>query len=306
VELIDPNVRNPVPLFSIDTASDRFDLHFLVIGVRELKSRLGVSKPQLVSTVPIAGDMVEVATDPSSDPSPKDANWLVTKKMTLDLPKNVELAPVVSLVIRDNKFGGLIKHYVGNAPLKISKFMQKTNEDGTDWVVKDVAKDVLDEKVLQAEIKAEEESEWRVYQAQQRVRELAIGKAKAVIEARCTLLPYDSEVKESLERLEKSEITILTWEQVQNIKLEEAKKKTSALSKVLGSAASRKTKPAAMETVPDESESESEAAEARSDAETTASDAGKAKKLQKSTSDTDVASSDEEREEKNTWTQMTH
>jgi len=234
VELIDPNVRVPVPLFSIDYTSTKFDLHFLVIGVRGLRSSLGVSKPQLVSTVPIAGDMVEAATDPSSDPSPKDANWLVIKKMTLDLPKNFELAPVVSLIIRDNKFGGLIKHEIGNAALKIDKFMEKIDDDGTDWVVKDVAKKVLDEKELQSEIKAEEESELRTYQAEKRVREMALIKTKSLIEARCTLLPYDLEVKRNLEELEKKEVEILTLEQIEVLQKEEADKKSSALSKVLG------------------------------------------------------------------------
>ncbi|ETO16331.1 hypothetical protein RFI_21021, partial [Reticulomyxa filosa] len=267
IELLDPDLRHAKPIFSIDFASFPFDLNFFVIGVRDLKSSLGVSKPQLVSTVPVTGDLSEVATDPSSNPSPTDANWLVIKKMAFDLPKNFELAPVVNLLLRDNKFGGLLKHDIGNAPLKIEQFMQKIDEEGTDWVAKEETKSILDEKELKTELKAEEEAEWRVYQAETRVRELALGRVKAMTEARCSLFPFDMDTRKYLNQLERKELDVLTREEVEEIQLKEAqehpqqfKKRTSlALSKNGSMAEMLKNTQQAMnemEAIPDDSAEE--------------------------------------------------
>ena len=81
----------------------------LTIGVRGLRSAIGIFKPQIVYTAPMAGDTGEIRTDPSSDPAAKDANFLVIQKIPLKLPYDFELAPVVNIAARDNLFGGVIQ-----------------------------------------------------------------------------------------------------------------------------------------------------------------------------------------------------
>jgi len=90
-------------------------------------------------------------------------------------------------------------------------------------------KKILNETELRSELKAEEDAEWRAYQAEKRVRQLALGKTKCLIESRCTLLPCNLELKQAMNNLERQELEIFSKEQVQDLKLQETQKKNICL-----------------------------------------------------------------------------
>jgi len=159
VEFIDANKQHD-PIFKMNVTYSPFYLHLLTIGVRGLRSAFGVNKPQVVYTAPLAGDTGEIATDPSSDPSPQNANFLVVQKILLKMPKDYELAPVLNIVARDNLFGGLIQRGLGNSMLDLHEFMDPIRDSKINaWIIKETRTNVLNENELKYELAAEEQAE---------------------------------------------------------------------------------------------------------------------------------------------------
>ena len=137
IEFIDANQKSE-PIFKIDKTANPFYLHLLTIGVRNMKSALGVHKPQIVYTAPLAGSVEEIATDPSSNPSSKNANFLVIQKLAIKIPVDYELAPVINIIARDNLFGGLVKRSIGSSIIDLHEFMlQVKGSDKNEWRIKD-------------------------------------------------------------------------------------------------------------------------------------------------------------------------
>ena len=68
VEFIDANQKRP-PIFKIAKMANPFFLYLLTIGVRSMKSALGVHKPQIVYTAPLGGGTEKTRTELSSNPS---------------------------------------------------------------------------------------------------------------------------------------------------------------------------------------------------------------------------------------------
>ena len=108
------------------------------IGVRSLRGTLRIFKPQIVYIASMAGDTGEIRTDPSSDPSGKDANFLAIQKIPLKLSYDYKLAPV---------FGGVIQRYVGNSILDVQDHMNpiKGSENNA-RVIRDIFAHILNEK----------------------------------------------------------------------------------------------------------------------------------------------------------------
>jgi hypothetical protein len=221
IEFMDPNdFGKRDKIFTIDHSTKPCDFHLLTIGVRGLKSRMGIAKPRVVYAVPIAGEMREVKTDPSSQPEPKNANFLVLKKITVDLPLNYELSPVLSLYTQDHKFGGLLKTDVGNASIALENYMMRIAPTSNDWVVKDEVKQILDEKELQAELDAEMLAESREFVAEQRVHDLALLAVKELTEVRTASRPYDKSIEQRAEEMEQKELEIFTVAEIESLKEE--------------------------------------------------------------------------------------
>lgn len=135
VEFIDANQKRP-PIFKIDKTANPFYLHLLTIGVRSMKSALGVHKPQIVYTAPLGGGTEETRTEPSSNQSAKNANFLVIQKLPIKIPVDYELAPVINIIARDNLFGGLLKRSIGAAIIDLQQFMHKLPaSDKNEWAI---------------------------------------------------------------------------------------------------------------------------------------------------------------------------
>merc|ERR1712154_466690 len=196
-----------------DKTANPFYLHLLTIGVRTLKSALGVHKPQVVYTAPLAGSVEEIATDPSSNPSAKNANFLVIQKLPIKIPIDYELAPVINIIARDNIFGGLVKRSIGSSIIDLHEFMiQIKGSDKNEWRIKDNRIEILNEKQLKLEINAEERAERRTFKAEARMNLLSIKKTVELSEARCQNRPFNKKELLNIEEIGKKYVELETSE----------------------------------------------------------------------------------------------
>ena len=208
VEFIDANQKRD-PIFKIDKTANPFYLHLLTIGVRTMKSALGVHKPQIVYTAPLAGSVEEIATDPSSNPSAKNANFLVIQKLPIKIPIDYELAPVINIIARDNLFGGLVKRSIGSSSIDLHQFMIKLKSgDKGEWTIRDNRIEILNEKQLKLEISAVERAERREFKAESRMNLLSIKKCIELSEARCQNRPFDKKELLQIEEIGKNVVEI--------------------------------------------------------------------------------------------------
>eukprot|EP01084_Bolivina_argentea_P175228 303497_1 len=215
IEFIDANQKNK-PIFKIDKTANPFYLHLLTIGVRTLKSSLGVHKPQIVYTAPLAGSVEEIATDPSSNPSAKNANFLVIQKLPIKIPIDYELAPVINIIARDNLFGGLVKRSIGSSIIDLHQFMILLKSDNNEWKIKENRIEILNEKQLKLEITAEERAERREYKAESRMNLLSIKKSIELSEARCQNRPFNKKQLLQIEEIGKNYVEIESSESYRN------------------------------------------------------------------------------------------
>jgi len=223
IEFVDANNKIP-PIFKIDKRTNPFFLHLLTIGVRGLKSSLGVYKPQIVYSAPMGGDYSnEVATDPSSAPSARDANFLVVQKFPLRLPIDYELAPVINIICRDNLFGGLVKRSIGSATIDLHMFMKKLlNDPDNGWRIQEKRLEILNEEELKLEMKVEHWTEFRSHNAELIIDKLSLRKANELTEARCQNRAFNRSELKAIQRLENEELNIETIDEVkERIKNEE-------------------------------------------------------------------------------------
>merc|ERR1712173_29640 len=212
-EFIDANQKTD-PIFKIDRTANPFYLHLLTIGVRSLKSALGVHKPQVVYTAPLAGSVEEIATDPSSNPSAKNANFLVIQKLPIKIPIDYELAPVINIIARDNLFGGLVKRSIGASIIDLHEFMISiSGSDKNEWRIKDTRIEILNEKQLKLEISAEEAAERREYKAEARMNLLSIKKCVELSEARCQNRAFNKKELAQIEEIGKNNVEIESYEE---------------------------------------------------------------------------------------------
>jgi len=212
VEFIDANQKRE-PIFKIDKTANPFYLHLLTIGVRSMKSALGVHKPQIVYTAPLGGGTEETRTEPSSNPSAKNANFLVIQKLPIKIPVDYELAPVINIIARDNLFGGLLKRSIGAAIIDLQQFMYKLpTSDKNEWAIQERRIEILNEKQLKLEINAEERAERREFRAEARMNSLSIRKAVELAEARCQNRPFNKKELSEIEVAENKLVDIETSE----------------------------------------------------------------------------------------------
>jgi len=212
-EFIDANKRRK-DIFKIDHRTNPFFLHLLTIGVRSLRSALGVWKPQVVYSAPLGNGVEEKETDPSSQPSAKNANFLIVQKLLVKIPIDYELAPVINIVVRDNLFGGLLKRVIGSASLDPHEFMRKTPDSKkNEWAIAERRIEILNEKELKQEMEAETVAERRTYKAAIRTNGLAIRKAVELAEARCQNRPFKRKELQGIEEMENRPIQIETEEE---------------------------------------------------------------------------------------------
>ena len=183
VEFFDPNMRHSKPIFMIDETTELYYLHLLTIGVRSLRSALGVHKPQILYSSNAAvmasstkSDNCIIKTSRSSDPSAQDANFLEIQKLPLRISPDYELAPVINIVAQDNMFGNLVKRTVGNTALDLHQFMiLRPHSKQNHWYINDDVKTtILNEKYLQNEMAAEKMAELRVFEPVRKVKNLSI------------------------------------------------------------------------------------------------------------------------------------
>eukprot|EP00485_Elphidium_margaritaceum_P004276 CAMPEP_0202695866 /NCGR_PEP_ID=MMETSP1385-20130828/9321_1 /ASSEMBLY_ACC=CAM_ASM_000861 /TAXON_ID=933848 /ORGANISM="Elphidium margaritaceum" /LENGTH=1764 /DNA_ID=CAMNT_0049351945 /DNA_START=35 /DNA_END=5329 /DNA_ORIENTATION=- len=208
IEFIDANVKAD-PIFKIDKSANPFYLHLLTIGVRSMKSALGVHKPQVVYTAPLAGSVEEIATDPSSNPNAANANFLVIQKLPIKIPIDYELAPVINIIVRDNLFGGLVKRSIGSSIIDLHDFMVPIkSSEKNEWRIKDNRIEILNEKQLKLEIAAEDRAERREYKAEARMNLLSIKKAVELAEARCQNRAFNKKELMVIEDIGKNAVEI--------------------------------------------------------------------------------------------------
>ena len=130
-EFMNPNNPLNIPKFTMADIKDEYYLHLLTIGVREVKSSFTVFKPN-VNYHPSsnAAHIDCISTNPSSDPTSKNANYLQLQKLQLQISRDYELAPVINIIVKDNLFGGFGKTWaitrnIGHATLNLHDFMIK-------------------------------------------------------------------------------------------------------------------------------------------------------------------------------------
>merc|ERR1712129_473450 len=167
-----------------------------------------------VYTAPLAGSQEEIATDPSSNPSAKNANFLVIQKLPIKIPIDYELAPVINIIARDNLFGGLVKRSIGASIIDLHEFMISIKgSDKNEWRIKESRIEILNEKQLKLEISAEEGAERREYKAEARMNLLSIKKCVELSEARCQNRAFDKKELAQIEEIGKQNVEIETYEE---------------------------------------------------------------------------------------------
>eukprot|EP00497_Spongosphaera_streptacantha_P000741 TRINITY_DN1493_c0_g1_i1.p1 TRINITY_DN1493_c0_g1~~TRINITY_DN1493_c0_g1_i1.p1 ORF type:complete len:478 (-),score=109.82 TRINITY_DN1493_c0_g1_i1:335-1651(-) len=160
-EFIDPN-HSGRPKFSMNQNWQTYYLSILTLGVRNIRSSLPIMKSQIKYAT---NDGKFHVTKRSSRPSAKNANFLSVHKLELKLPEDIEMAPAVSVVCNDVKFG-IMELLVGTSTIHLRDFMVPTGVHT--WIVKETGSlQIVDDKQIQQEIDAELEAEKLVREAEQ-------------------------------------------------------------------------------------------------------------------------------------------
>eukprot|EP01083_Nonionella_stella_P294532 1001194_1 len=95
-------------------------LQVVTLGVRDLNSAFGVTKPFLQFKLP-RGAIFNTLT--SSKPSPSNANFLQILKIPLEIPVDRLYAPMVTLNAKDSKFGGYLTIHLASAAINVDMYM---------------------------------------------------------------------------------------------------------------------------------------------------------------------------------------